>query len=171
MKKDKKIYVKKALIVFPIILVLVGTILLGAFSPMLMSEGSVEQSNADAESQEELDLEDIINDDKALKIIDIHENLESYIDKEVVLEGYFIDFDEKSKVFGIEFPSSDSNINMASLSYKLNNNKMLEDISDTDLVKASGTITTFEELHEDDENGDHTHTLPQFNIDNIEIIR
>ena len=99
MKKDKKlsnkIHVKKALIVFPIVLVLVGTILIGAFSPLLMSEGNVDQSNATAE---QLDLEDLIKDDKALNIIDIHENLDNYIDKDVELEGFFMKFDENTDV-------------------------------------------------------------------------
>lgn len=172
MKKDKKlsdkIHVKKALIVFPIVLVLVGTILIGAFSPLLMSEGNVDQSNATAE---QLDLEDLIKDDKALNIIDIHENLDNYIDKDVELEGFFMKFDENTDVFGVEVPLGEGNITPISLSYDLKDKEMIKDIKETDLVKASGTISSFDEIHKEEGEEDHTHTQPRFNIENIEIVR
>lgn len=171
MKKNEngnKINIKKSLIVFPIVIALVGTTLIGAFATVFTGGGNdtVEEQSVVGEN-----LEDVINDEKAMKIIDIHENLPEYIDKDVVLEGYFIEYDENHSVFGVEIPLGDGQMTMASLSYEPDDKEMLKDITDTDLVKASGTITSFEELHEDDENGDHTHTQPMFNVGNIEIIR
>lgn len=174
MKKDEngnKINVKKAIIIIPIVLALVGTTLVGAFAPLFMDSTSAGNDTGEDQSVVGEDLEEVVNDEKAMKIIDIHENLPEYIDKEVVLEGYFIDYDENTSVFGVEVPLGDGQITMASLAYEPDDKKMLEDITETDLVKASGTITSFEEVHEDDENGDHTHTLPMFNVKDIEIIR
>lgn len=171
MKKNEngnKINIKKSLIVFPIVIALVATTLIGAFSSLFMDKGNdVEEEQAVVGE----DLEKVLDDEKAMKIIDIHENLPEYIDEEVVLEGYFIEFDENNSVFGVEIPLEDGQITMASLSYEPDDEKILEDITETDLVKASGTITSFDETHEDDENGDHTHTLPMFNVEDIEIIR
>lgn len=177
MKKDKqnvnvnnKIHVKKALIVFPIVAVLAGTTLFGAFSPLFMDEQNVVQS----ESNEDVigkSLEAVASDEKAQKIIDIHENLENYIDKEVTLEGFFTNLGEGTSVFGVEVPLGDGEIMPISLSYKLSDADALKNIKDTDLTKVSGKITSFEELHEDDEKGDHNHTTPMFNIDKIDVIR
>ena len=48
---------------------------------------------------------------------------------------------------------------------------MIKDIKETDLVKASGTISSFDEIHKEEGEEDHTHTQPRFNIENIEIVR
>lgn len=172
MKKNEngnKINIKKAIIIIPIVLALAGTTLIGAFAPLFTGA-----SNVDVEEEQTLvgeDLEEVIKDEKAMKIIDIHENLPEYIDKEVVLEGYFIDYDENNSVFGVEVPLGDGQITMASLAYEPGSKDLLKDITETDLIKASGTITSFDEVHEDEESGDHTHTLPMFNIKDIEVIR
>lgn len=167
MKLKDKINVKKALIVFPIIIVLIGGMIIGAFSSLFASqEGSID-SNAVAKEN----LEDVIKDEKALKILDIHENLPLYIDKEVVLEGYFISLDDKTKVFGVEVPLGNGNMTMTSLTYELSDPNLLKDITDTSLVKVSGTITSFDQLHEEEGQDDHNHTIPKFNVKSVEVIR
>ncbi len=166
MNKNNKLYIKRALIVFPIILVLAGTTLLGAFSGGFMNEKSPKETAMAGKN-----IEDVINDDKALKILDIHENLNSYLNKEVVLEGYFIPTNANEKVFGVEVPLENSEMTMTSLTYKLSDSSLSKDIKETDLVKATGKITSFEQTHEDEEKGDHAHILPQFNIEKIEVIR
>lgn len=171
MNKNKKIYVKRALIVFPIVVVLVGTTLIGAFSSGFLGQGNTSKVEQNENSFAGKTVEELVSDEKALKLIDIHENLENYIDKDVTLEGYFIDYDENTSVFGIEVPLGEGQMTMVSLSYDLENEDLLKDIKETDLVKASGVITSFEEVHEDEEQGDHTHTLPKFNVKEIEVIR
>ena len=167
MKLSDKINVKKALIVFPIVIVLIGGTLIGAFSVLFDNEGESASESAIVGEN----VEDVIQDEKALKILDIHENLANYVDKEISLEGYFMVLDETTKVFGVELPLGDGSLGMASLSYELTNPEILDNITDTSLVKASGKIESFEELHEDDEKGDHNHTLPKFKVEAVEIIR
>lgn len=171
MNKDKKVYVKRALIVFPIVIVLVGTTLIGSLSAGFLGEKNVNQVEQNEDSFSGKTVEELVSDKKALKLIDIHENLENYIDKDVTLEGYFIDYDENTSVFGVEVPLGNGEMTMVSLSYDLENNDLLKEIKETDLVKASGVITSFEEVHEDEEQGDHTHTLPKFTVKEIEVIR
>ena len=168
MKINNKIYIKRALIVFPIILVLAGTTLIGAFSTGFMNEGSPKETKVVGKN-----IEDIINDEKALKILDIHENLNNYLDKEVVLDGYFLPTGSDTKAFGVEVPLENGELTMTSLTYELSDPSILKDIKETDLVKATGKITSFEQEHEDEAEGKgaHTHTLPKFNIKSIEIIR
>ncbi len=167
MKLKDKINVKKALIVFPIIIVLIGGMIIGAFSSLFASqEGSID-SNAVAKEN----LEDVIKDEKALKILDIHENLPLYIDKEVVLEGYFISLDDKTKVFGVEVPLGNGSMTMTSLTYELSDPNLLKDITETSLVKVSGAITSFDQLHQEEGQDDHTHTIPKLNVKSVEVIR
>lgn len=167
MKENNKVNIKKALIVFPIVVVLVGGTLVGAFAPLFMDQGSANREDAFIGEN----VEDLIPDEKALKILDIHENLPNYLDKKIVLEGYFITLDETSKVFGVEVPLGNGNMGMTSLTYELSNPDILKDVTETSLVKASGKISSFEEMHEDDEKGDHPHTLPKFDVESVEIIR
>ncbi len=172
MKLNEKINIKKALIVFPIVLVMVGGTLVGAFSTIFLND-SVPQKQESVVNQ---NLEDIIKDDKALKILDIHENLDQYKDKEVTLEGFFLDYDKESKVFGVEFPLEDGEMSMVALSTELEDKKLLDEIKNTDLVKATGVISSFEDTHPEDEEqteteSDHSHIIPQFIVKDVEIIR
>lgn len=166
MKKDKKIYMKRALIVFPIVLVLVGTTLMGAYSALFMPQENPTESAVVGES-----VEDVIKDEKALKILDIHENLNKYSDKEVALEGYFLPTGADTKAFGVEVPLENGEMTMTSLAYDTNDPEMLKDIKETDLVKATGKITSFEQEHAEEGEESHTHTLPKFVIEKLEVIR
>lgn len=167
MKSNNKINTKKAMIVFPIIIVMVGTILMGAISPILSSQNNVNFETSSIGKN----IEDIIKDERILKIFDIHENLPEYLEKDITLEGYFIKLDDNTDVFGLEIPLEGGKVSMASLSYELSNPDLLKDITETTLVKASGKIGSFDELHEDESQGDHTHTLPKFHITGVEVLR
>lgn len=171
MKLSDKINIKKALIVFPIVAVMAGTTLIGAFSTVFVSDGVSPREQVE-ETVEGKNLEDLIKDEKAIKIIDIHENLESYVDKEVTLEGFFIDYDKQTKVFGVEVPLEKGEMTMVALSTEIEDAKILETIESTDLVKATGTISSFEDSHPEDEQTDepHTHTIPKFIIKSVEVI-
>ena len=166
MKKDKKVYIKRALIVFPIVLVLVGTTLMGAYSALFMPQENPREQAVVGEN-----IEDVVKDEKALKILDIHENLDNYLDKEVVLEGYFLPTGADTKAFGVEVPLENGQMTMASLAYESNNPEILKDIKETDLVKATGKITSFEQEHAEEGEESHTHTLPKFDIEKIEAVR
>lgn len=166
MKKDKKVYMKRALIVFPIVLVLVGTTLMGAYSALFMPQESPRESAVVGES-----IDDIVKDEKALKILDIHENLNNYLDKEVVLEGYILPTGADTKAFGVEVPLENGEMTMTSLAYDASNPEVLKGIKETDLVKATGKITSFEQEHAEEGEESHTHTLPKFNIEKIEVVR
>lgn len=171
MKLKDNINIKKALIVFPIVIVMVGGTLAGAFSTLFLSDSVPKEK----ESVESKNLEDVIKDENALKIIDIHENLDKYIDKEVTLEGFFLDYDKDSKMFSVEVPIEDGEVTVVSLSVELENTKLLDKITDTDLVKATGVIGSFEDSHPEDEaeetEPDHTHTTPIFVVKKVELIR
>lgn len=163
MNSKGKFNVLKIVIVFMIIFTLVGTSLIGVFGVF----GDVNQTETTTKNDViGEDLETVVQDEKALKIMDIHENINSYVDKEISLEGYFLSPAGQSKVFGVEFPLGNGEISMASLVYEVKDESIIKDISGTDLVKAHGVIKSFEQTHED-----HTHTLPKFIIDSVEKIR
>lgn len=166
MKKDKKVYMKRALIVFPIVIVLIGTTLMGAYSALFMPQENPTESAVVGEN-----VEDVVKDERALKILNIHENLKTYLDKEVVLEGYFLPTGADTKAFGVEVPLENGEMTMTSLAYESNDPEMLKDIKETDLIKATGKITSFEQEHEEEGEESHTHTLPKFKIEKIEIVR
>ena len=167
MNSKGKVNVLKIVIVFMIIFTLVGTSLIGVFG-VFGDEGSTETTTKTTDENNIIgeNLEDVVQDEKALKIMDIHENINSYVDKEITLEGYFLSPAGQSKVFGVEFPLGNGEISMASLVYEVKDESIVKNISDTDLIKAHGVIKSFEQTHED-----HTHTLPKFIIDSVEKIR
>ena len=159
MSLKNKLNMKKAIIVFPIIFVLVASSLIGVFS--LGFIGGAKSEDMIGEN-----LEDAVSDERALKIYDIYDDIDKYLDKEITLEGYLLKYDDKTQVFGVEFPLSSGELSIAALSYEAKDPKIIDGISDTDLIKAKGTIKTFEEKHED-----HTDTIPKFVINSIEVIR
>ncbi len=169
--KETKLFNKKAIIVIPIVLALilgsVGTIGLIGFNQADNNQQSIDLSQEEIAKliQEQFEeLKKSIKDETVLKIIDIHENIDNYIDTTHTLETQFFEFEDGYSV-GIEYFFDSEESLLFDIPADFSNTGLPEDIHEYDWVKVSGKIETIEEA-----DGDHTHTVPVIKVTSIEKI-
>lgn len=160
--KKAKLFNKKAIIVIPIVLAL----LLGSVGTLgLMGLGNQPDSN---ESQSEYlsidDLKKLINDETVLKIMDIHENLDNYIDETQTFEMQFFEFEDGYSV-GIEYSFEGGEPLLFDVPANFDNVELPKGIQNSDWIKISGKIGKTDEA-----DSDHTHTVPVIYVSSIEKI-
>ncbi|SCG83168.1 hypothetical protein DW1_1598 [Proteiniborus sp. DW1] len=171
MMKKTRLFNKKAIIVVPIVLALilgsVGTIGLMAFEQTGNNPQPIELSEEEIAKliQEQFEeLKKSIDDETVLKIIDIHENINDYLDTTHTLETQFFEFEDGYSV-GIEYFFDSEESLLFDIPADFSNVDLPEDIHEYDWVKVSGKIGTTEEV-----DNDHTHTVPVIHITSIEKI-
>ncbi len=170
--KKTKLFNKKAIIVIPIVLALIlgsaGTIgLLGGFNPAENNPQPSELSEEEiakliAEQFEEL--KSSIDDEAVLSIIDIHENLDDYIDTTQTLETQFFEFEDGYSI-GIEYFFDGGDSLLFDIPADFSNIELPETVREFDWIKVTGKIGTTEEA-----DNDHTHTAPIIYVTSIEKI-
>lgn len=169
--KKKRIFNKKAIIVIPIILVmLLGSVATIGLTGFYQGDNSQQSTELTAEELAKLiqeqfeELKQSINDETVLKIIDIHENKDDYIDTMQTFEAQFFEFEDGYSI-GIEYFFDSEDSLLFDIPADFSNVELPEDIDEYDWVKVSGKIGLTEEI-----DNDHTHTVPMINVTSIEKI-
>ncbi|SDZ06248.1 hypothetical protein SAMN05660462_01706 [Proteiniborus ethanoligenes] len=159
MKKVNSIN-KKAIIIFPIILALVLT----SLGPLALLDRS--NKNEAPESQpENVNIEDLVYDETALKIIDIHKNPENYNEKLETLEVQFFEFEDGYSV-GIEYFFEGGDSLLFDLPADFNNANLPDDIQNFDWIEVTGKIKLIKEAHDD-----HFHPIPIIYISEVKALK
>jgi len=146
-----------------IALIVVGVMILSPILYMITTAFST--SNTPVTQDENPDIKDEVTNETALKIIDMHENLDQYKDKEISMELQFFLTDEEDKFSLGVIDSFKGEQMLFNIFAKTEDNKIPEGFKDYDKVKVNGTIKELEESHED-----HNHNVPLMMVKNIEKI-
>ncbi|MGO1369213.1 MAG: hypothetical protein ACTHVE_11670 [Senegalia sp. (in: firmicutes)] len=150
-----------------IALIVVGVMILSPILYMITTAFSTSNTpKAESENQDKTAVEDEVTNETALKIIEIHENLDEYKDKEVSMELQYFKLDEYEDKFSVGVIDSYNGEDMLfNILAKTEDEKIPEDFENYDTIKVTGTINELEETHED-----HTHNVPIMTVKNLEKI-
>lgn len=149
-----------------IALIVVGVMILSPILYMITTAFST--SNTPVTQDENPDIKDEVTNETALKIIDMHENLDQYKDKEVSMELQFFlteETEEDDKFSLGVIDSFNGEQRLFHIFAETEDHKIPEGFKDYDKVKVNGTIKVLEETHED-----HNHNVPLMMVKNIEKI-
>lgn len=146
-----------------IALIVVGVMILSPILYMITTAFST--SNTPVTQDENPDIKDEVTNKTALKIIDMHENLDQYKDKEVSMELQFFLTGEEDKFSLGVIDSFNGEEMLFNILAETKDHKIPEGFKNYDKVKVNGTIKVLEETHED-----HNHNVPLMMVKNIEKI-
>ncbi|MBS4539146.1 hypothetical protein GOQ27_11780 [Clostridium sp. D2Q-11] len=148
-----------------IALIIVGVMILSPVLSLVIS--------AMAPSTVERDITKQIDDETALKIIDIYRNLNEYIGKELSMELHFVSLEgseEYKDIFslGVTATLDNGEEKFFELLAQTEDGSIPEGLEDFDKVQVTGSIKdSFEETHEDH---GHTTNVPIMTVKSIEKI-
>lgn len=147
---------KKTIIIFPIILAL----LLTSFGTIsLFDRGS---NNEVQDSQQYIEnIEYYVDDETALRIIDIHKSPDKYKDKIETMDVQFFEFEDGYSV-GIEYFFESGDSLLFDVPADFSNVELPEGIENFDWIKVTGKIGIIEEAHDE-----HSHPIPIIYISSI----
>lgn len=160
MKKIKNIN-RKAIIIFPIIIALVLTSLV----PLALLSKNNNNSQVQESQLENVNIEDLVYDQTALKIIDIHKNPENYDEKTISLEVQFFEFEDGYSV-GIEYFFEGGDSLLFDLPADFGNVILPNDIQNFDWIEVDGKIRILEETHDD-----HFHPIPVIYVSEVKALK
>ncbi|NBI06350.1 hypothetical protein [Senegalia massiliensis] len=146
-----------------IALIVVGVMILSPILYMITTAFST--SNTPVTQDENPDIKDEVTNKTALKIIDMHENLDQYKDKEVSMELQFFLTGEEDKFSLGVIDSFNGEEMLFNILAETKDHKIPEGFKNYDKVKVNGTIKELKETHED-----HNHNVPLMMVKNIEKI-
>lgn len=160
--KKTSLFNKKAIVVVPIVLALilgsVGTIgLVGGFNKRNINEPQAEYMSIE-------ELKKSIDDETVLKIIDIYENLDDYLDTTHTFEVQFYEFEDGYSV-GIEYFFQGDDSLLFDIPADFSKIEIPENIQVTDWIKVTGKIGKTEEA-----DNDHSHTFPIIYINSVSLL-
>lgn len=161
--KKTKLFNKKAIVIIPIVLALI----LGSVGTMGLVGGFINQPDANESQPQYLNIDDLkkmIDNETVLKVMDIHENLDKYIDKTQTFEMKFFEFEDGYSV-GVEYSFEDGEPILFDIPADFSTIELPDTIQNNDWVKVTGKIGKIDEV-----DNDHTHTVPIFHISSIEKI-
>ncbi|KNF09971.1 hypothetical protein CLPU_1c01360 [Gottschalkia purinilytica] len=161
MKLKNKINVKKSLIVFPIVFVLLISSVVGvlSFTSLLNPE------NGASTSDKPVDIKELINDKTALEIFNIIQNFNNYVDKEITLNAQFLKFDNNEYSIGVESKLKNDEEMIFDIVADFSEIGIPKDISDSDWVEVKGVIKSVKRQHED-----HEHDAPKLVVQSIKKV-
>lgn len=163
MKKIKQ-FNKKTIIIIPLVLVMVIPSILSIIA-FFTNSNNYDSKTSQYEEITIDDIKSLVDDDVALKIIDIHENPEKYNEKTEVFDNIqFFEFEDGYSI-GIEYYFESGDSLLFDLPANLDNVILPQDINSYDKVEVTGKIGTFIEEH-----GDHTHSIPIIYISSIKKV-
>ncbi|WP_352418434.1 hypothetical protein [Proteiniborus sp.] len=156
--KKTNLFNKKAIIIFPIILAL----LLTSFGTMSLFD---KRSNNEAQDSQQYieNIEELVDDETALKIIDIHKYPNTYKDKIETFDAQFFEFEDGHSV-GIEYFFESGDSLLFDIPADFSNVDLPQGIESFDWIKVTGKIGIIEDLHDE-----HSHHLPIIYVTSIDF--
>lgn len=149
-----------------IALIVVGVMILSPVLYMITTAFSTSNAPVAQEENKNTNIKDEVTNETALKIMEMHENLKEYKDKEVSMELQYFKLDEYEDMFSLGVIDSYNGEDMLfNILAKTEDNKIPEGFENYDKVKVTGTIKEWEEMHED-----HNHNVPIMTVKSIEKI-
>lgn len=160
MKTNKKINTKKAILIIPIVIALIITSF-GMYSIF----PDTKNYNDNNSSGEQINIENMVDDETALKIIDMHKNINKYDGKSETLKLQFFQFEDGYSV-GIDYEFENGERLLFDIPADFTNTSIPEGLSDFDWVEVTGEIKATEEIHEG-----HMHNIPVILVKSINKVK
>lgn len=115
----------------------------------------------------EKDITEQVEKETTLKIIDMHRNMDSYIDKEVTMELQFFLLEgyEDKFALGVLDTLDNGEEQLFHILSQMEDGSIPEGLENYDNVKITGTISSFQEGHDD-----HNHEVPILTVESIKKI-
>lgn len=157
--KQAKLLNKKSIIIFPIILALILT----SFGTLSLFNKN--NNNEVQESQQDnISIEDLVDNETALRIIDIHKSPEKYKDKIETLDVQFFEFEDGYSV-GIEYFFEGGDSLLFDIPADFSSVELPEGIKNFDWIKITGKMGIVEEVHDE-----HSHPIPIIYVASVEFL-